>query len=53
MFGLDQESIERIEGLTNTKNLETFKHSLHVLTNEMLDEGWEKEDVIKYIKTLI
>lgn len=44
---------EMMEGLANTKDLETFKTKLRLLTTDWMNEGHEKDDIKVYIGKLI
>lgn len=50
---LVQGTIDRMEGLSNTENLRTFKEMLGLLTKDWLEEGFEKNDIIDYIEDII
>ena len=46
-------SIDRMEGLANINDLVDFKVKLRILTTDWIEEGFEKEEVIEYVKYLI
>jgi hypothetical protein len=50
---LSSEFIDRIEGLSNMKTLDAFKLTLKKLSKEWIEEGFEIEDILDYIKTLL
>lgn len=51
---LDDDSIERMEGLANKHYLSTLKSSLQALVSEWVQEGeFDEDDVIKYLTHLV
>jgi hypothetical protein len=48
-----QEEIDRIEGLVADKAIQDFKVSTNRIIKDMIDEGWEYEDVKKYMLFVI
>ena len=44
------ETLERIESVINFSDLLTLKDSLENISGHMLDDGFEKSDVKKYIR---
>lgn len=47
--GMNKETIERMEGLVNEKNLKQFNELLESLAQEWVKEGFEMSDVLDYI----
>ena len=50
---VSMDSLDRIEGLANIRDLKLMKDSLRILTAEWVQEGFEKEDIKDYISYLI
>lgn len=50
---LSMDYIDRMEGLANVQDLAVLKTKLTLLTQEWITEGFEKEDVLEYIKHLL
>lgn len=50
-FGV--EIFDRMEGLANMRTLAGFKSNLDSLVNDWEEEGFEKDDILKYIDFLI
>ncbi len=50
---VSMDTIDRIEGLANIRDLKLMKDSLRILTAEWVQEGFEKEDIKDYISYLI
>lgn len=46
---IDKDSVERIEGSTNTKAIENFKSSVNKIIEDMFKEGWDLEDAKDYM----
>jgi hypothetical protein len=47
---MNLETIERIEGLINLKELMRFKESIQSITDGLEEEGFELQDVKKYLQ---
>ena len=47
------DSINRMEGLANVRDLKLMQDSLRILTSEWMKEGFEKEDIKEYVSYLI
>jgi uncharacterized protein (UPF0335 family) len=47
---LNYATIERIEGLIDQKELQRFKESIQYITGDLEDEGFELQDVKKYLQ---
>ena len=47
---LNYETIERIEGLIDQKELQRFKESIQYIAGDLEDEGFELQDVKKYLQ---
>ncbi len=45
----NDETIDRMEGLANMRDLKVMKDMLRVLTAEWMQEGFEKDDVVNYL----
>ena len=45
--------VSRIEGVANTRDLQTMKDMLRILSAEWMQEGFEKEDIQDYITDFI
>ena len=50
---LSNEFINRIEGLSNIRNLKLLKDMIRILTTDWMQEGFEKEDIVEYVTSLI
>jgi len=50
MQEVSYETLERMEGLINRRDLELFKNSLENITNELEQEGFELSDIKAYIQ---
>jgi len=50
---VSMDSLDRIEGLANIRDLKLMKDSLRILTAEWVQEGFEKEDIKDYVSYLI
>jgi ribosomal protein S3AE len=50
---LNKHTTERIEGLTNTNALESFKKSIDTIIKDMINEGWHYEDIEDYMSDVI
>lgn len=44
---------ERIEGLVETKAIQDFKTSVNTIIVDMTNEGWEYEDAVEYMLSVI
>lgn len=58
MFGnqkltFNNDVINKMEGLSNIQDLKILKTKLRALTTEWLNEGFEKQDIKKYLSYLI
>jgi len=47
---LSYETIERIEGLIDQKELQRFKESIEYIAGDLDDEGFELSDIRKYLQ---
>jgi len=47
---LSYETIERIEGLIDQKELQRFKESIQSITDSLESEGFELSDISAYLK---
>jgi hypothetical protein len=47
---LSYETIERIEGLIDQKELQRFKESIQYIAGDLEDEGFELSDVKAYLQ---
>jgi len=50
LSNLSYETIERIDGLINQRDLELFKNALENITNDLEMEGFELSDVKAYLQ---
>lgn len=50
---LDKETVERMEGLSNTKELKQFNELLALLAESWFKEGFDREDVMDYVNEQI
>ena len=50
---IDAELLDRIEGLVIIKELENFKESLQVMTDDLVDEGFEYHEIKAYFQSII
>lgn len=50
---LSPEYIDRMEGLANIQDLAILKEKLSSLASDWMKEGFEKEDVLEYMETII
>lgn len=50
---MNYETLERIEGLINQRDLELFKNSLENITNDLEEEGFELSDIKTYFKSIL
>lgn len=50
---LSSDYIDRMEGLANVRYLSSLKLALSVLALDWMNEGFDKEDVVAYIESLI
>ena len=50
MTKLSYETIERIEGLIDQKELQRFKESIQYIAGDLEDEGFELSDVKAYLQ---
>ena len=50
---VSMDTIDRIEGLANIRDLKLMKDSLRMLTADWMQEGFEKEDIKDYVSYLI
>ena len=50
---VSMDTLDRIEGLANIRNLQLMKDSLRMLTADWMQEGFEKEDIKDYVSYLI
>lgn len=46
---ISKKNVERIEGTTNLKALNNFKTSIGKITEDMLKEGFDIQDVYEYM----
>jgi hypothetical protein len=53
MKNLDYEMLERIEGLVLIKELESFKESLQTMTDDLVDEGFEYNEIKAYFQLIL
>jgi hypothetical protein len=47
------ETIERIEGIVNMQDLATLKAKIRILSEEWMQDGFEKEEIIDYLAYLV
>jgi hypothetical protein len=47
------ETIERIEGIVNMQDLVTLKAKIRILSEEWMQDGFEKEEIIDYLAYLV
>ena len=47
------ETIERIEGIVNMQDLATLKAKIRILSQEWMQDGFEKEEIIDYLAYLV
>ena len=50
---MNPETIERIEGLIDLRDLDLFKNALENITNDLEQDGFELSDVKAYIKLIL
>ena len=50
---MNPETIERIEGLINLRDLDLFKNALENITNDLEQDGFELSDVKAYFKLVL
>ena len=50
---IDVELLDRIEGLVIIKELEKFKESLQVMTDDLEEEGFEYNEIKQYFQTIL
>ena len=50
---LDKHTTERIESLINQTALNELKFSINKITEDMLEEGWEYEEIRDYLLDLL
>ena len=50
---VSMETLDRLEGLANIRNLQLMKDSLRMLAADWMQEGFEKEDIKDYVSHLI
>ena len=50
---LNIEVLERIEGLVLISELERFKESLQVMTDDLLEEGFEYKEIKAYFQLIL
>ena len=50
---MNPETIERIEGLINLRDLDLFKNALENITNDLEQEGFELSDVKAYFQLIL
>ena len=50
---MNPETIERIEGLIDLRDLDLFKNALENITNDLEQEGFELSDVNAYFKLIL
>ena len=53
MKSLDIEVLERIEGLIFIEELANFRESLQVLTDDLLEEGFEYKEIKAYFQLVL
>jgi hypothetical protein len=53
MKNLDYEMLERIEGLVLIKELESFTLSLQTMTDDLVDEGFEYNEIKAYFQLIL
>jgi hypothetical protein len=53
MKNLDYEMLERIEGLVLIKELESFTLSLQIMTDDLVDEGFEYNEIKAYFQLIL
>jgi hypothetical protein len=47
------ETLERIEGIVNMQDLATLKAKIRILSQEWIQDGFEKEEIIDYLAYLV
>jgi hypothetical protein len=47
------ETLERIEGIVNMQDLATLKAKIRILSEEWMQDGFEKEEIIDYLAYLV
>lgn len=45
--------LDRVEGLVLIKELEKFKESLQVMTDDLVDQGFDYDDIKVYFKSVL
>jgi len=50
---LDKHTIERIEGIIHTTSLSKLKESLTTIIQDMIDNGFDDDDIFEYIKGIV
>jgi hypothetical protein len=50
---LSKQYTDRIEGLVNEKALDDFKQSVKIITIDMIEEGFEVDDINDYMTNYI
>lgn len=50
---MDMKNIMRVEGIVTTKAISNLTKSIETIYNDMIEEGYEKEDVCDYIETKV
>ena len=50
---VSMETLDRLEGLANIRDLQLMKDSLRMLAADWMQEGFEKEDIKDYVSHLI
>ena len=49
MIFIPQNKIDRIEGITKTQSLDEFKASIRQITEDMLEDGFDVDEVYEYM----
>lgn len=47
---LSPSELDRMEGITTLQSVKDFEESVQTIHKSMLNEGWEQEDVMKYLE---
>lgn len=52
-YGISREAKERMESFADAENLTALIDSVRLFASEMMGDGFEKEDVMEYIESII
>ena len=50
MDNLDSHTVERIEGITSTKDLKQFSESTDNIIDNLINEGFDSETIYEYLR---